>query len=75
MAFGIGSVQVTSMKTGPAQAISKTFVNVTKVTYDIANGVVKVEGINPPYEIDIDISAATTISDTISGANRTIAIS
>lgn len=67
-------VTVTSMKTGPAGAITKVFTNVTKLTYDFLGKTVKIESLDNPA-IDIDIDAAATITHTISARNHTVAIS
>jgi hypothetical protein len=62
------------MKIGPAQAISKTFTDVTDLNYDFDSKVVEisVRG-QPPIQIDID--AAATITHTISAKQHTVAIS
>lgn len=69
------TVQVTSMKTGPASSISKTFANVQRLTYDFPNRIIKVESLDGTAECDIDIDAATTITHTISSKQHTVAIS
>ncbi len=68
-------VTVTAMKTGPASAITKVFVGVTDVNYDLVQKNVHLEGGDAGVGIDIDINAATTITHTISSGNHTIAIS
>jgi len=62
------------MKTGPAQAITKTFTDVTDLLYDFDQKIaeITVRG-QPPLQIDID--AAATITHTISAKQHTVAIS
>jgi len=68
------SVQVTSMKIGNAQAISRTFPNVDVLTYNFGDKIIQIEPVGEPPVI-IDIDAAATITHTISAKQHTIAIS
>jgi len=67
-------VTVTAMKIGPAQAITRTFLDVTDLVYDFDVKTVLVttrDGVNTI----VDIDAAATITHTISAKQHTVAIS
>lgn len=69
------TVQVTSMKTGPASTISKTFANVSEITINFNTKMLKVKSNDGTPDCDIDIDGATALTDTITTKQHVIAIS
>jgi hypothetical protein len=69
--------QVTiTAKAGPAiQATAAVITNVTGITYNFTSGTVAIAVTGVPNPLIYELTAATTITTTVSGSNYTVAIS
>jgi len=72
---GSGTVTVTG-KVGPGLTLTAgVFTNVSDLHFNFANELVQITQTEPNKITDVDVTAATTITMTVSGATYTVSIS